>query len=335
MKRLELLEKSKEKMIANHLSTSTIESYLSVVNQFFTWLLATPSALKMTYSERMEAYLTWRVREKNISRSTQNVDFNALLFLGRHILHENIDKIDALRAGKTSRIPHILNERQIDLLFKSLPGEYLLISKLLYGAGLRINECLRIRIKDVDLSLNKLLIHEGKGNKDGIVPIPKSLLPEIETQMENAIAQWKKDRKQKLAGVHIPNALAVKYKSASTSKDWYWLFPNPVISIDPESGILRRHHVYDFAVQEAFVATRRKAGLPEHITPHTLRHCYATHFMQSLLRQGVPERMAEEKLVEYLRHSSRDTLKWYLHLATPENVLIESPLDRMSSGKEE
>lgn len=335
MKRLELLEKSKEKMTANHLSASTIEAYLSVINQFFTWLLNTPSALKMNYSERMEAYLTWRVREKHISRSTQNVDFNALLFLGRHILREKIEKIDALRAGKTNRIPHILNENQINLLFRTMPSEYLLISKLLYGVGLRINECLRLRIKDVDLSLNKILIREGKGDKDGIVPIPKSLLPEIESQIEKSLAQWKKDRAKKLNGVYIPNALAVKYKSASISKDWYWLFPNPTISVDPESGMLRRHHIYDFAVQAAFVTARRKAGLPEYATPHTLRHCYATHFVQSLLRQGVPERMAEEKLVEYLRHSSRDTLKWYLHLAMPENVLIESPLDRMSSGIEE
>lgn len=327
MKRDELLGKMRDKMKVGNFSASTVEAYLSVVNLFFTWLTRHPENANKSFTERMEAYLTWRVLEGNISPSTQNVDFSALLYLGRHVLNTKIGTVNALRAKKRSRIPHILNRDQIDCLFEALPDEYSLIARLLYGAGLRINEALRLRIKDVDLSLNKIYIHEGKGNKDGIVPIPKSLIAAIKKQLDFATKQWEKDRKQKLNGVHLPNAFEKKHKAAGVSRDWYWLFPNPSVSVDPESGLLRRHHIYDFAVQQAFVTARKKCKLPEFTTPHTLRHCYATHFLQSLLRQGIPERMAEEKLIEYLRHSSRDTLKFYLHMATPDNVIIQSPLD--------
>lgn len=327
MKRKELLEKMNIKMRAGNFAGSTISAYTNVVNNFFTWLLNHPETQEMAFTKRMEGYLTWRVIDGNISPSTQNVDFNALLYLGRHILKEDIGQVNALRARKRERIPHILNREQIDLLFNALPVEYILIAKLLYGCGLRINEALRLRIKDVDLSLGKIIIHEGKGDKDGIVPIPSSLMDGLKLQIAMASKKWESDREQKLNGVYMPNALAKKYKNANTSKDWYWLFPNPSISTDPESGILRRHHVYDFAVQQAFSDARKKCKLPEYTTPHTLRHCYATHFLQSLLRQGIPERMAEEKLIEYLRHSSRETLKFYLHMATPDNVIIRSPLD--------
>jgi len=259
------LGKMAEKMKAGNFAASTIDSYRSVVNMFFTWLTLHPETLKMDFTKRMEGYLTWRVVEKNISPSTQNVDFNALLYLGRHILNEKIGEVNALRARKRSRIPHILSREQIDCLFKALPGEYSLIAKLLYGAGLRINECLRLRIKDMDFPLGKILVHEGKGDKDGVIPIPKTLIAELRNQVDMATRQWEKDRKQKLNGVHLPNALAKKYKSAATSKDWYWLFPNPSLSTDPNSGLLRRHHIYDFAVQQAFVDARKICSLPEFV----------------------------------------------------------------------
>jgi integrase len=129
----------------------------------------------------------------------------------------------------------------------------------------------------------------------------------------------------------MPNTLAKKYKNASTSKDWFWLFPNQNLAKDDE-GIMRRHHVYGWAVQDAFKVTRRKCGLPEYTTPHTLRHCFATHFLQSLLDQRIPREMAETKLIEYMGHVDPKTLKWYLHLAAPENMLIQSPLDSISKG---
>jgi len=327
MKRNELITAIENKMILEHKKKSTIESYISVANNFFSFLCKHPETNVMDFTQRMELYLTYRVKHDNISESTQKVDYWALQYIGKNILKVDIGKVNSLRPKRRDYIPHILSKSQIETLFKHLPEEYQLISKLMYGTGLRIeSECLRLRIKDIDLENMKISLHDGKGGKDRIVPIPHSLIGDLKNQIDNSLLVWKDDRLHKFNGVYMPNTLARKYKSASISKDWFWLFPNPNLSED-EEGITRRHHVYAWAVQEAFVITRRKFGLPEYTTPHTLRHCFATHFIQALLDQRIPREMAEAKLIEYMGHVDSKTLKWYLHLAAPDNPLIQSPLD--------
>lgn len=326
MKLNELLLRTKQKMMVENYSLDTIDSYISVIGKFFDFLARRPDAISLDHTRRMEMYLTWRVVDGDVSPSTQNVDFCALLYLGRNVLMVDVGKVDALRAKRRDRIPHIINPSQVAMLLDALPEEYRLIARLLYGAGLRINECLNLRIKDVDLSICKLIIHEGKGNKDGIVPIPSTLIDDLQKQTARATDVWKDDRYHKYNGVSVPNALARKYPNAPTSKDWFWLFPNPSLGYDND-GVQRRYHVYDFAVQKSFVATRRKLGLPEFVSPHSMRHFFATHFLQHLLGQGIPESMARSKLMEYLRHASSETMDWYVHLAMPENAMIKSPID--------
>lgn len=328
MKLDELLEQTESKMLPTY-SKETIEAYTGVIKKFFYYLVRHPETREMDHTKRMEAYLTWRVRHDGISKSTQNVDFNALLYLGRNVLEVEIGTVNALRAKPAPRIPHIINPEQVGRLINNISSEYKLIARLLYGAGLRINECLDLRIKDLDFTNKKLIIHEGKGDKDGIVPIPDSLLDPLQKQTECALQTWQSDRYHKYNGVSIPNALDKKYKSAATSKDWYWVFPNPSLGRDDE-GILRRYHVYDFSVQKAFAITRRKLQLPEFVTPHAMRHFYATHFLQNLLSQGIPESMARHQLQQYLRHVSPQTMDWYVHLAMPQNTLIKSPLDLLA-----
>ncbi len=288
MKRDELISRTRDKMALENYASDTIDAYTSVAKKFFDYLSQHPETQAHDHTRRMESYLTWRVLHANVSPSTQNVEFNALLYLGRKILCIEIGEVNAMRAKPRQRIPHIINSMQVSQLLEALPVEYILIARLLYGAGLRINECLSLRIKDVDLSNRKLIIHEGKGDKDGIMPIPVSLIDDLAMQAEQALNVWKDDRYHKYNGVSMPHGLEKKYPNASVSKDWFWFFPNPSLGKD-ENGVLRRYHIYEFSVQKAFVSTRRKLGLPEFVTPHAMRHFFATHFLQHLLNQGIPE----------------------------------------------
>ncbi len=332
MKCDELTSRMREKMRLENKALDTINAYTSVTSRFFAYLVRHSEIREMDHTRRMEAYLTWRVLHHNISPSTQNVEFNALLYLGRKILCVEIGEVNAMRAQPRRRIPHIISSSQVAQFLDSVPSEYSLIVKLLYGAGLRINECLSLRIKDIDLSNGKLIVHEGKGDKDGIVPIPSSLIAELHGQVGRAQVIWKDDRYHKYNGVSLPHALATKYPQAAYSLEWFWFFPNPDLGRD-EEGVLRRYHVYDFSVQKAFVITRRKLGLPEFVTPHAMRHFYATHFLQHLLAEGIPESMARHQLQQHLRHVSPNTMDWYVHLAMPDNPLVKSPLDLLVEKK--
>lgn len=333
MKLDELITTTTNKMLVENYALDTIKSYTAVIKNVFGYLARRPETHRLDHTSRMESYLTWRVKEQDISPSTQNVEFNALLYLGRNILGVEIGTVNALRARPRERIPHIVDPSKVAELLNALPADCVLIAKLLYGAGLRINECLRLRIKDVDFPNNKLIVHEGKGDKEGIVPIPASLVDDLRAQVEYAVTVWQSDRFHKYNGVAVPHALDKKYKNASISKDWFWVFPNPALGRD-EHGVVRRYHVYDFAVQKEFSRTRRKLGLPEFVTPHAMRHFYATHFLQHLLSKGIPESMARSKLMEYLRHVSPRTMDWYVHLAMPENPIVKSPLDLLAESRD-
>jgi len=328
----ELLSTTTNKMMVENYSHETIVSYTLAIKSFFNYLSLHPESVGLDHTKRMEAFLTWRVVEDDISASTQNVEFSALLYLGRSVLGVEIGKVDALRARRRERIPHIINPSQVALLLDALPDEYKLIARLLYGAGLRINECLNLRIKDVDFSMRKLIVHEGKGDKDGIVPMPSTLIDDMHRQAESALEIWKVDRYHNYNGVSLPHALERKYPNAPTSKDWFWFFPNPSLGLDHD-GVQRRFHVYDFSVQKAFVLTRRKLGLPEFVSPHAMRHFFATHFLQHLLEQGIPESMARHTLMGYLRHASPETMDWYVHLAMPEHPMIKSPMDLLNENR--
>jgi len=329
MKLDDLTSRMREKMRLENKAPDTIDAYTSVASKFFAYLVKHPEIREMDHAKRMEAYLTWRVLHHDISQSTQNVEFNALLYLGRKILGVEIGEVNAMRAQPRRRIPHIISPSQVAQLIAAMPPDYALIAKVLYGAGLRINECLSLRIKDVDFSNGKLIIHEGKGDKDGIVPIPASLIANLQYQAEHAHTVWKDDRYHKYNGVSLPHSLAKKYPQAAYSLEWLWFFPNPDLGKD-EERVLRRYHIYDFAVQKAFVITRRRLGLPEFVTPHAMRHFYATHFLQHLLARGIPESMARHQLQQYLRHVSPNTMDWYVHLAMPDNPMVKSPLDLLA-----
>lgn len=330
MKRSEALSTLTDKLTVQDYAHDTVKAYTGAVNKFFSYIVDHPSLKSKPHRERIEAYLTHRAKNDDISASTQNVEFNAIIFFHREVLGVDVQGIDAMRARPKLRIPPILSVEQVSSLLGELPLEYQLIGRILYGVGLRVNEALRLRIKDVDFTLKKLVIHEAKGDKERVVPMPESLFSAITKQYNQAIDLWRTDHINN-HGVHLPRSLEKKYKTIGLSKEWYWLFPNPSLSVDPHSHRTQRHHVYDFAVQKVFLETRRKLNLPEYATPHALRHAFATHITQDMLSRGFPREMIEAKLIEYLGHASRATLKFYVHLAAPKEDTITLPIDLLLS----
>lgn len=328
MKRNEVLEKLDAKMTLANYSLDTVKAYKNVLNKFCVFLLKFPKVREMEHNKRIESYLSWRVKKFDISPSTQNVEFNALIYFHRKILEVEVNNINSLRARPKVRIPPILTVEQVSALLDELPGTMRLIGRMLYGNGLRLNECLRLRLKDIDFSNGKIVIHEGKGDKEGIAPLPDSLRGEIREQMELSALTWELDHKNGY-GVNLPRAMEKKYQSLGMSQDWYWLFPHTETAIDPRSKRRQRHHVYDFDVQSAFREARRKLKLPEYATPHALRHAFATHLAQDMLSRGFPQDMVEAEIVKYLRHANRETLKFYVHLAAPKDTVVRLPIENL------
>lgn len=304
----------------------TIEAYVPIVGMFFGFLNNHPDVAALPHSKRVEQYLSWRVQDGDISPSTQNVELTALVQFHR-MLGIDLSGINALRARRRDRIPPILNKDQVMTLIKNFPHELKLIPMILYGLGMRINECLRLRIKDVDLSLEKFAIHEAKGDKERIVSVPKSLIPLVRIQYDKAIAQWNIDTYHKFNGVNC-GGIEKKYPSYPMTKEWYWLFPAASLSAHPKTHVpMMRHHVMDFTVQRAFGDVRLRCSLPVYTTPHILRHACLTHMAADMIAKGFPEKMIKAQLKELSGHVQDETLEGYLHLAAPKNAFVVSPIE--------
>lgn len=313
-------------MEAKFYREGTIESYVPCVVSFFQYLKNNPDIARLGMEKRVEEYLSWRVREGDIAPSTQNVELNALVQFHR-MLGVELTGINALRARRRDRIPPILTSTQVKILIDNFPHDLKLIPMVLYGLGMRINECLRLRIKDVDLSLEKFAIHEAKGDKERIASIPKSLLPLVQVQYDKAIAQWKIDTYHKFNGVNC-GGIEKKYPSYPMSKEWYWLFPAASLSSHPKTHVpMMRHHVMDFTIQRTFEGVRSRCNLPIYTTPHILRHACLTHMAADMISKGFPEKMIKAQLKELSGHVQDETLEGYLHLAAPKNAFVVSPIE--------
>lgn len=315
-------------LTSKYRSDRTISTYVLCVERFFKYLGDNRQIVELPHSKRVEEYLSWRVTEGDISPSTQGVELNALIQFYR-MLKIELDGINALRARRRDRIPPILTQEQVKTLIDNTAHDLRLIPMILYECGMRINECLRLRIKDVDLSLEKFSIHEAKGDKDRIIPIPKSLLPLVRIQLNKAIAQWKIDVYHKFNGVNC-GGIEKKYPCYTMSQDWYWLFPAQNYSSHPKTHVpMMRHHVMDFTIQRIFEEVRSRCKLPVYTTPHILRHACLTHMAQDMITKGFPEKMIKAQLKELSGHVMDETLDGYLHLAAPKNAFVVSPIEEL------
>ncbi|OGS35104.1 MAG: hypothetical protein A2293_00715 [Elusimicrobia bacterium RIFOXYB2_FULL_49_7] len=303
-----------------HLSIATEKSYVNWASRFIDFTRKV--SVKDIDTTELERFLTHLAVNENVSKSTQAQAFNALLFLYRHVLNKEVKLSEkSVIARKGKRLPVVLSKNEIDRIFKCLDDGYLLICKLLYGSGLRITECAQLRIKDIDFEQHVITVRAGKGDKDRVTVLPVSAVDLLTEQVGKAKEVYCEDRKDDLPGVFLPDALEKKYPHAGKEWGWFWVFPAKGLSVDPQSKITRRHHIYQNTIQKQFKAALNKADISKHASVHTLRHSFATH----LLDAGYDIRTVQE----LLGHSHLSTTMIYTHVSARNKLGVVSPMDKM------
>ena len=271
--------------------------------------------------EAARAFLTHLSVDRDIAASTYNQCLNALSFFMRHVFgidtRERLDGIE--RPTRPIRLPAVISHSEAMALIGRLDGIYKLMASLMYGAGLRVAECSRLRLKDVDLEMGRLEIRDGKGGKDRVVPLPKGCIPGLREQFGICRELWEGDRRCGVAGVYLPGAMARKAPKAPLELGWQWLFPSHKLSTDPRSGTVRRHHVHEAGIGKAIKKAAVGAGITKRVSSHTLRHSFAT----TLLQRGTDIRTIQE----LLGHSDVRTTMIYTHVVGSPGVTVCSPLD--------
>jgi len=234
-------------------------------------------------SAEVTAFLSWLAAERGVAPSTHKQALSALLFLYREVLEIDLPWMnDILRPKDRVRVPTVLSVGEVARLFAALEGPMALLGRLLYGTGLRLMEALRLRVKDVDFERREIVVRAGKGDKDRRVMLPDSLAAPLREQLAHARLIWTQDRERSLPGVFMPDALDRKYPNGGMQWAWFWVWPAPELSIDPRSGIRRRHHLYEQRLQRAIKQAVLLAGLSKQVSVHTLRHYAAFRTIPSL-----------------------------------------------------
>lgn len=272
-------------------------------------------------AEDVAAFLTKIATEQRASRSTQRQALNAIVLLLQEALKRSLGDLDYVKARPRPRMPVVLSREECQRLFEAMEGTAKLMAELMYGGGLRLMELLRLRIHHLDMDRGQLKIYSGKGDKDRITVLPASLLDRLRAHLQRLAELHQKDRAAGLPGVWLPEGLARKYARAGEQWEWQWLFPSREISTDPASGLKRRHHVLDGAFQTAIRRAAAKASIDKRVTPHVLRHSFATH----LLENGVDIRTVQD----LLGHESVETTQIYTHVMQRPGVGVRSPLDTL------
>ena len=272
----------------------------------------------------VEAFLTMLATERKVSASTHNQALSALLFLYRHVLNVDLPWLnDVNRPTQKRRIPSVLTKDEVAGLLAHMEGPTALMARLLYGTGMRPMEGMRLRIKDVDFDRHVIIVRDAKGGKDRVVMLPRSLEPALRLQLLAARSQWEHDRQAQRGGVEVPHALDSKYPQVGNTWGWFWMFPSPTLSVDPLSGVERRHHLYEDRVQRSLKKAVTLAGICKPVSVHTLRHSFATHLLQS----GTDIRTVQE----LLGHSDVSTTMIYTHVLKVAAGGTASPLDSLLS----
>lgn len=299
----------------------TEHSYVEWTNRFLSYVPHVQAA--ELNAEHIVHFLSYLATQRQVTVSTQKQALCAIVYLLRHVLKKDIGNFgDYVKATSPKRLPVVLSRNEIKRVLEDMRDPvYKLVIGLLYGSGLRIMECLRLRIKDIDFDYQKIHIFSGKGNKDRVVPLPKTHNTALKAQVEAVTLLHQDDLSRGFGEVYIPQALSRKYPNASRELRWRYLFPSTKLSVDPRSNITRRHHMHESGVQKSIKQAVDTAGINKRATCHTFRHSFATH----LLEDGYDIRTVQE----LLGHADVSTTMIYTHVLNKPGVTVNSPMDSL------
>jgi len=270
--------------------------------------------------ERLQHFITSLAVKDKVAASTQNQAFNALLYFYRNGLEIEPDIVgNTVRAPNKRRLPVVLSVDEVKRLLEHIDERFWLMASLSYGGGLRVSECVRLRVKDIDLDQGALIVRSGKGDKDRRTTLPENLIKKVKEHLDEIKEIYDKDRASSIEGAYLPHALERKYPNAGKEWGWFWVFPAKSLAVDPRSSLVRRHHVSQALIQAAVKKASSRAGIPKHVTVHTLRHSFATH----LLEKGYDIRTIQE----LLGHADVKTTMIYTHVANRNTLGVKSPFD--------
>jgi len=318
-----LLDRVRQAIRLKHYSIRTEEAYVNWIKRFI--LFHNKRHPKDMGAPEIETFLTHLAVDLNVAASTQNQALSALLFLYREVLKKDLDErtIDAVRAKKPKRLPTVLTKDEVLKVIGFLSGTNQLMAKLLYGSGLRLMECLRLRVKDIDFAQRQIIVRDAKGRKDRVTMLPDAVVPFLEEHLRHVKHIHDDDLAQGYGSVYMPTALERKYPNASREWPWQYVFPASTRSRDPRSGVIRRHHVHESGLQKAVRRAAKRAGINKPVTPHTFRHSFATHLLES----GYDIRTVQE----LLGRKDVKTTMIYTHVLNRGGLAVRSPLDLADS----
>ncbi len=314
-----LLDQVRDRLRVKHYSIRTEQVYVDWIKRFI-WFHDKRHPKDMGAQE-IEAFLTHLAVKGKVSASTQNQAKSALLFLYREVLEQKLPWLDKVTQAKApTRLPVVLTVDEVQAVLKQLSGTHWLIASLLYGAGLRLMEAVRLRVKDVEFARHEIIVREGKGAKDRMTMLPESAIEPLKRHLAKVKALHEEDLASGGGDVYLPFALDKKYPNAGREWGWQYVFPSAKLSVDPRSGATRRHHVDEKGIQRAMKQAVRNAKIAKPATPHSLRHSFATH----LLQNGYDIRTVQE----LLGHSDVSTTMIYTHVLNRGGMGVVSPMDR-------
>lgn len=315
-----LLDQVRDRLRVKHYSIRTETQYLQWIKRFI--LFHDKRHPREMGAVEVEAFLTHLAVAGRVAAATQNQALSALLFLYREVLNIDLPWLDkVVRAKQPQRLPVVLTRQEVTAILDRMTGVHGLMARLLYGTGMRLMECVRLRVKDVDFERAEIVVRDGKGAKDRITMLPQALIGPLQDHLRWRRQLFEDDKAKGRAAVYLPDALGKKYPTAAVNWPWQYIFPSGSYSIDPRSGEERRHHIDEKLLQRAVKKAVQASGVAKLATPHTFRHSFATHLLQS----GYDIRTVQE----LLGHADVATTMIYTHVLNKGGRGVTSPLDAM------